>query len=308
MRARKDHLDALAVALMLACCVLWGLQQVVVKLTLPGLPPFLQAAVRSAIAAVLVWGWSLARGIPLLGRDRTLGPGLAAGTLFALEFVSIYAALPRTDAARVSVFLYTAPFLVALMLPRFVPSERLDRVQLAGLACAFVALAWAFQEGFTSPRRSQWQGDALSVAAAFFWAATTLVIRTTRLAHAQPEKTLFYQLALSAVAIGLLAWAVGERWPEAGLSVATWGSLLFQSLVVAFASYLAWFWLLRHYPATRLSAFAFLTPVFGLGFAAALLGETIGARLFVALAFIAIGIRAVNRKARAIATPAGPAT
>ena len=117
MRTRSDHLDTTAVVLMLTCCVLWGLQQVVVKMTLPALPPFIQGAVRSAIGAALVWAWSRSRGIALFDRDGSLGPGLAAGLLFGAEFLCIYAAVPLTDVSRISVFIYTAPFVVALLLP-----------------------------------------------------------------------------------------------------------------------------------------------------------------------------------------------
>lgn len=293
---RRAHLDAPAIAVMLACCALWGLQQVVVKATLPLLPAFLQASLRSVIAAVLLLAWSRRRGIPLFDRDGSLLPGLAAGLLFSGEFFCIYAALPLTDASRVSVFLYLAPFFVALALPRFEPSEKLSPVQLAGLGCAFAALAWAFEEGFRSPVRSQWHGDALAIVGAGMWGATTLVIRTTRLARAVAEKTLFYQLAVSAVVLGVASLAVGESWPAAGLPALGWGSMVFQAVVVAFASYLAWFWLLRHYPATRLSSFSFLTPAFGLVFAGWVLGEAIGARLLVAMVFIAVGIALVNRR------------
>lgn len=304
-RARKGHLDGLAIGLMLVCCVLWGLQQVVVKATLPALPPFLQGATRSAMAVALVWGWSRMRGIALFERDGTLVPGIIAGVLFAVEFMCIYGALPLTDASRVSVFIYMAPFVVASLLPRFVPSERLNGTQLFGMACAFAALAFAFQEGFTSPKRTLWVGDTLAIVAAVLWGATTLVIRTTRLSTTSPEKTLFYQLGLSAVLIYGASLAFGERWPETGLPLWAWGSLLFQSAVVAFASYLTWFWLLRHYPATRLSAFSFLTPVFGLLFAAWALGEAITLRLTVALVCIAIGIWLVNRKSP-LPAPATP--
>ena len=294
---RRPHLDALAIALMLGCCVLWGLQQVVVKATLPVLPPFLQGAVRSAIATALVWAWARHRDIPLFTPDRTLVPGIAAGLLFGLEFLCIYGALPLTDASRVSVFVYMSPFVVALLLPRFVPSERLTTPQALGLAGAFAALAYAFQEGFTSPVRTQWVGDGLAILAAVLWGATTLVIRTTRLATAAPEKTLFYQLGISALLLSVAALVTHERWPTAGLPAWAWGSLAFQSVVVAFASYLVWFWLLGRYPATRLSSFSFLTPICGLLFAALALGETIGLRLIVAMVFIAIGIALVNRRA-----------
>jgi drug/metabolite transporter (DMT)-like permease len=296
MTRRRGHLDGLAIGLMLTCCVLWGVQQVVVKATLPALPPFLQAAIRSAIAAAMLWIWSRGRGIPLFARDGTLGPGLVAGILFGLEFLCIYAALPLTDASRVSVFIYLAPFVVALALPRFEPTERLSAVQMAGLIAAFAALAFAFQEGFASAKPMQWVGDGLAILAAFLWGATTLVVRATRLATAAPEKTLFYQLAASAVLLAVAAIASGEHWPIGGLPWWAWASLAFQAIVIAFASYLTWFWLLRHYPATRLSAFSFLTPVFGLVFASLALGEPIGIRLIVAMVFIAIGIALVNGK------------
>lgn len=296
MTERRSHLDGVAVGLMLACCILWGLQQVVVKATLPVLPPFVQGAARSAVAAAMLWAWSFTRGIPLFRRDGTLVPGLVAGALFGAEFVCIYGALTLTDASRVSVFIYMAPFVVALALPRFVPAERLSPMQMFGMGCAFAALAFAFQEGFTSPKHSQWLGDALALLAALLWGATTLVVRVTRLASASPEKTLFYQLAVSTVVLLAASLAAGERWPDTALPSWAWGSLFFQAVVVAFASYLAWFWLLRHYPATRLSAFSFLTPIFGLVFAALALGESISPRLVIALAFIAIGIGLVNRK------------
>ncbi len=299
LTARHTHLDGLAVIVMLVCCVLWGLQQVVVKLTLPVLPPFLQGATRSAMAAAMLWAWSAWRGIPLFQRDGTLMPGVLAGVLFGIEFMCIYGALPLTDASRVSVFIYLAPFVVASLLPRFVPAEKLTTLQVAGLVSAFAALTFAFQEGFTSPSMkngTQWIGDGLAILAALSWGATTLVIRASRLAVTSPEKTLFYQLVISGVVIYVASVLGGERWPADGLPWWAWGSLAFQSLVVAFASYLAWFWLLRRYPATRLSAFSFLTPLFGLVFAALALGETVSKRLVIALFFIAIGIWLVNRK------------
>jgi drug/metabolite transporter (DMT)-like permease len=192
-------------------------------------------------------------------------------------------------------------------LPLFEPSERLAPRQMAGMVAAFLALAYAFQEGFAAVRPTQWKGDGLAVLAAVLWGATTLVVRTTRLATAAPEKTLFYQLASSAVLLEVASVAVHEHWPADGLPWWGWVSLAFQSAIIAFASYLTWFWLLRRYPATRLSAFSFLTPVFGLLCAAIALRETIGMRLIVAMIFIAIGIALVNGKAHRGAEVPAPA-
>jgi drug/metabolite transporter (DMT)-like permease len=294
---RKAHLDGLAVACVLACCALWGLNQVAAKVALGEIPPLTQAAARSVGAALLVAAWSLARGIPLRQRDGTLAGGLAAGALFAAEFGCIFIGLQYTTASRMVVFIYLAPFVIALGMPFISATERLSLRQLAGLAGAFAGVAWAFAEGFSEPSGSelQWVGDALGVAAAVFWGATTLVIRATRLSSASAEKTLLYQLAVSGALLAGAAVLAGERWPDT-LSAASLGPLAFQTVVVCFASYLLWFWLIRHYPATPLASFTLLTPISGLLAGVLLLSEPVTVRLIVALAAVTAGIAVVNRR------------
>jgi drug/metabolite transporter (DMT)-like permease len=294
--SRRIRLDGVAIAVVLACCLLWGLQQIVAKATMPAIPPLIQGGVRSGGAALLVWMWSALRGQRMFDRDGTLMAGLAAGVLFGLEFACIYLGLPLTSASRLIVFLYLAPFVVAIALPHFVSAERLDRLQSAGLVCAFLALAYAFQEGFGSFRASGTQlvGDGLGLLAGLLWGLTTLIVRSTRLSTASPEKALFYQLAVSCLILLGLSLVTGEAWP-ATLAKPAIASLVFQTVIVAFISYLAWFWLLRHYSATRISAFTFLTPVSGLVFGSLLLGEAVSPRIVTALLFVALGIYLVNR-------------
>jgi drug/metabolite transporter (DMT)-like permease len=295
---RASRLDTRAVALLLACCVTWGLAQVAAKVALVDIPPLTQAAMRSAGAALLVLAWSRWRGIALFERDGTLPGGLFAGVLFALEFACIFVGLQFTTASRMVVFIYLAPFFVSALLPLVVRGERMTVLQWAGLTVAFSGVAWAFAEAFAptaaAPPR-QWIGDALGVAAALFWALTTVSIRGSRLGAAVAEKTLLYQLAVSAAALALAAAMVGEAWPPRW-SALSLGSLAFQTVIVTFASYLAWFWLVRHYVATRLSAFTLLTPVFGLLAGVVLLGEPLTARLVAALAAVVVGLLLVNRR------------
>ncbi len=293
---RKLRLDATAAGLLLGCCLLWGLQQIVAKATLPQVPPLLQAALRSAVAALLVWAWARSRGIALFRRDGTLPAGLLAGALFAVEFVCIYIGLGHTSASRLVVLVYLAPFVVAIGMPFISSSESLRPRQWAGLALGFLAVAFAFGDALAGAAHgTRWIGDALAVVAAVLWGATTLAVRATRLATASAEKTLFYQLAVSALVLGAASVLRGEAWPAAWSGFAL-GSMFFQSVVVAFASYLAWFWLVRHYPATLLSSFTFLTPLFGLLFGWALLDEPVTPQLLMALAGVAGGIWLVNRR------------
>jgi len=293
---RKDRLDTLAVVLLVVCCAIWGLGQVATKVALAEIPPLMQAAVRSLGAAALVALWSKARDIRLWQADGTTRGGLAAGALFAAEFGCIFVGLQFTAASRMVVFIYLAPFVVALGMPFIAHSERLRPGQVVGLVGAFAGVVWAFAEGFSNGAAGsrQWVGDALGIAAAVLWGATTLVLRASRLSRAAPEKTLLWQLLVSGLALGAASPVAGEAVP-ALLSAASLVPLAFQTVVVSFASYLVWFWLIRHYPATRLAAFTLLTPVFGLLAGALLLGEPVTARLLVALAAVAGGIALVNR-------------
>ena len=210
---RQEHLDTVAVSLLLGCCLFWGFQQVLVKATIPDLPPVFQAALRFAGAAVLLWFWCLWRRIPVFQRDSSLSAGLLAGTLFALEFAGLYAGLQYSAASRLTVFLYTSPFWVALLLPLFVASEKMRSVQWLGLALAFAAVALALSEGWSSASgEDQWRGDLLGLTAGMFWGLTTVVIRSTRLTRVSPEKLLFYQVGVSAATLPLLSWQLGERW------------------------------------------------------------------------------------------------
>lgn len=302
MDGRKDRLDGLAVGLLVLCCLLWGINHAAAKIALAEIPPLMQAAARSAGAAVLLLAWSQWRGLPIWRADGTWRGGLAAGLLFASEFAMIFIGLQYTAASRMIVFIYLSPFVVALGMPLISRHERLDAGQWTGLLVAFAGVVWAFFEGFARPTQGelQWLGDALGIAAGVTWGLTTLVLRGTRLSVALPEKALLYQLAVSAAALGAGSMATGETWPVQ-VSALSMGSLAFQTVIVTFASYLVWFWLVRHYPTTRVSAFLLLTPPFGLMAGVLMLGEPLTLRLAVAVAAVTAGIALVNRRPAAAA-------
>ena len=297
MTARKTHLDALAVFLLVFCCLLWGLNQVAAKAAMPEVPALWQAAARSVGGALLVGLWARIRGIPMFVRDATLRGGLLAGALFAAEFLCIFIGLQYTTASRMVVFIYISPFVVALGMPFIARSERLSRTQMIGLALAFAGVAWAFAEGFSAPAAGARQlfGDALGVLAGVLWGATTLAIRASKLSGASAEKTLLYQLAVSGVILTIMALATGVPVPGS-LSPLAWSAMGFQIVIVTAFSYVLWFWLISRYPATRLASFTLLTPVFGLALGALLLGEPITTRLVIALLAVAAGIVIVNRR------------
>ncbi len=302
MTDRKSRLDAVAVASLVLCCALWGVNQVAAKVALAEIPPLLQAGARSLGAALLVALWARWRSLRLADAPQgpsTWRPGLLAGALFGAEFACIFVGLQFTTASRMVVFVYLSPFVVALGMPWIARGERLSALQLGGLVAAFAGVAFAFADGFGAKAVGdlQWLGDSLGVLAAVLWGATTLVIRGSALTSALPEKTLLYQLAVSGVLLVAAGVAVGEQWP-ADPSALALALLAFQTVIVTFASYLLWFWLVRHYPATQISSFVLLTPVFGLLAGALLLGEPVTTRLLIALAAVTVGIAVVSRPAK----------
>ena len=295
MNSQRKALDSLAIIIMLVLCVLWGLQQVAVKLAAPWMGPVLQIGLRSVAAAVLVYAVILWRGEKLSLNDRFFVPGIAAGILFALEFLCVAVGLQYTTASHMSVFLYTAPIFTVLGLHWFIPGERLGRMQWLGALAAFAGIAVAFSNGFADTSRdwaSMLAGDVLGVLGGLIWAATTLLIRRSALSEAPPAITLFYQLASCGVVLVAIALLAGQG--SATMTGVVWGSLFFQAVIVAFVSYLVWFWMLRKYLASRLSVFSFLTPMFGVGFGVMLLGDSLDPRFVAGALLVMVGVVMVN--------------
>jgi drug/metabolite transporter (DMT)-like permease len=285
-------LDSIGTLIIFGLCASWGLNQVAAKVALADIPPLTQAAWRSAGATLILGAIGLWREPTLFQRDRTLPAGIICGICFALEFVALYIGLQYTSATHAVLFLYTAPFFVALGLPLITPTERLTTLQWAGLALSFVGVALALGvSGQIS--RDMFFGDVLTLLAGALWGATTLILKGTRLRGARPIKALLYQLAVSAIVLGIGMVLFREHMPTQ-ISAASWGSLAYQTLWVVCITYMAWFWMISHYRAGELSAFTFLTPIFGVAAGHFMLGDAIAPGFAIAVALVAGGILLVN--------------
>ncbi|HEY7601946.1 MAG TPA: DMT family transporter [Methylomirabilota bacterium] len=289
----RSAIDPAAGALLVLLCAVWGVGQVAIKVGNEGISPLWHAAIRSGGSALLLWGWSAARGVPVLRPDGSGLYGATIAALFALEFICVYWGFMFTTASRGVLFIYSTPFFVALGAHWLFPEERLHGTKIAGLVVAFAGLALAFADGLRLPTRRELLGDVLQLVGAVLWAATTLVIKA-RGRDVSPHRTLFYQLAGSAVLLAALAVGSGEPGVTrlTGLIAA---AVSYQVVIHAFASYLAWFWLLTRYPATQLHAYTFWTPLFGVLAGWLLLSDPITPALVVAMACVALGIYLVNR-------------
>ena len=287
-------LDAMAIAIVVLLCLSWGFNHVAVKLALHDVPPMLQATIRSIVATILVAGWCAGRRVPLFRRDGTLIAGIIVGLMFGLEFILIYQGLVYTTATRAAVFLYLAPFIVVIGSRIFLPADRFRPSQWLGLGLSFIGMIVAF--GLPTPALDPRQtlGDLMMIVAAFFWAGTTLIIKASRLNGTSPEKVMLYQLLVSAPMMALCAWFAGERithWPDSQAL----GWMAYQAVWVVSVTFVIWFALIKKYSASRVSAFTFLTPLFGVAAGHFVLGEPLTPAFLAAVAFVAAGLVLVNR-------------
>jgi len=275
-------------------CVSWGFNNVAIKLAIHDIPPLIQSASRSAIAAILVGAWTQARGIPLFKRDGTLAAGVAAGILFALEFLLIYRGLVWTTATRGVLFLYLAPFFVVIGSRWLIPGDRFHLSQWLGLLLSFAGIVIAFGVPAPASDPRQALGDIMLAGAAAAWAATTLLIKASPLNRVSAEKTLLYQLAVSAPLLGIGALVFGEH-VDAMPSALALGTFAYQTFWVVSVTFVVWFALIVRYSAARLSAFTFLAPLCGVTAGHLVLNEPLTPRFAIAVVLVAAGLVLVNR-------------
>jgi len=293
-----------AIALMLVLCLSWGFNQVAVKLALPDIPPMLQATIRSTGALPLLLLIARLRGVRIFASDGTLPAGLFAGLLFGLEFVLIYRGLLLTSASRAVVFLYTAPFFVALGSYKFL-AERLRASQWVGLGLSFAGVALAIGVPQTGVDAKVLLGDLMIVGGGALWAATTLIVKATPLLKAPPEKALAYQVAMSIPILALAAVISDEKLSRVPGPLAL-SLMAYQAIWVVGLTFLLWFALVKTYSASKLSAFSFFTPLFGVVASYFILHDTLTPVFGAAALLVIAGLYLVNRPDSAVPVPTDP--
>lgn len=291
----RHSLDARALGLMVMLCLLWSLQQITLKATAADFSPMLHIGVRSGLSAVLVALLMLWRGERLTVAHGVWRLGMLAGALFAVEYLLVAEALRLTSAAHAVVFLYTSPLFAALGLHWKLPAERLTPLQWLGIALAFAGVAVAFllrTPHTPGPGQHMLLGDALALLGGASWGATTVVIRTTRINSLPATQSLLYQLLMAfALLVPVALWTGQNTFHPTPVVLA---NLAFQAVIVAFLSFLLWFWLLGKYLASRLGVLTFMTPMFGVVLGAWLLIEPIEGSFMVGAALVLGGVVLVS--------------
>ena len=289
---RKTQMDMIGAVALIAIALNFGLNQVVVKVSTGGFQPVFMAALRSAGAAVVLLIWMRARGVSVRLPRASIVGGVIAGVLFAIEFQFLFIALDMTTVSRASIIFYSMPVWLAVAVHILLPSERLSGIRLVGLGLAMGGVALALVDRESG--QASLAGDVLALLAAFCWAGIALCVRITPLSEVPAEQQLLWQLLISAPVLLMMALFFGELVRD--FTVLHVAGLIYQILAIATFGFLAWFWMMKIYPAASVASFSFLSPVFSVLLGWVLLGEEIGMTIWLALAMVAAGLLLINRR------------
>jgi len=290
----KDYVDMKGFFIILTLTVLWGLNYTAIKFSNAGLSPVFTSFLRSVIASFCGVLYCMMIKQKLFHRGILLFHGVMVGVLFGLEFVCLYFGLLYTDAARAIIFMYLSPFVVAIG-AHFFLKEKLDIVKAIGLILAFLGIYFVFRGKPTTYDTFMLFGDLLTILGAILWGATTLYIKKYLAEKVHPINTFLYQLVFSIPIIFVCAFFLEDTWVKY-IDGYILSSLFYQSVIIAFASYFVWFKLIYTYPVAKLSAFTFLTPVFGVLFGVLFLKEQLSLWLVLGLVLVCVGIYCANYK------------
>ncbi len=282
-----------AVIILTALCLAWGFNAAVMKVGNQGVDPIFGAGIRSVIAAFCLSVWMKIRRVPLF--PGNLLDGMMVGLLFGVEFALLFSSLLYTSVASAWILLYTTPFFHAIGAHFFLKGDRLTLHKGIGLMLAFCGIVFLLSKHASLPSLLQLMGDLAAMGAALFWALTTITIKRRLVGKVSYHHTLFYQTLFSIPILFLLSMLFKET-PIHHVDLLIIGSFLFQGVLIAFISYLIWFYLVHAYPVSRLSSFTFLTPVFATLSGMICFNDPLTLRLILSLLLVSVGIYVVNRK------------
>ena len=289
---RKSGIDAIGALMLIIFATVLAFNQVVVKLGNGGFQPVFMAGIRSVGALVVLMIWMGLRGIPIRFPREYRASGVLLGVLFGFEFTCLFWALDHTTVGRASILFYSMPVILSLAAHFLLPGEKLSLVRGLGLLLAMAGVALVLMD--RNGGQASLMGDLAALAAACGWGGIALAARLTRISEQVPEMQLWWQLAVSAVILLALSPFFGPLlrdpgpWHLAGLG--------YQIIAVASFGFLAWFFLLKIYPASGVASFSFLSPVISVLLGWLILGEQIGLQVFLALLLVAAGIVLINRR------------
>lgn len=274
---------------------LWGLSFPTMKIGLSVMQPFTFLLFRSLVSSITIFGMILIRRgalRPPKGRPEFWWNIL----LHNLMFILLYYGAAITTSGRTSVFLYTQPLFYAALAVWFIPSERLGMRSFIGFTAAFLGMIFMFGEKFETHEAHTLLGDGLVILAALIWGIQSLYLRQ-KLKGIDSFRIAAWTQMVSIPFFLFISLLMGLEFPDF-TNQAVIISVGYNGFIGTGLVMVLWVRLLAGYPPTRVSAFMFLTPVFGLFMGNLILSESLTVFMLAGAALVAAGIYLVNTDSR----------
>jgi drug/metabolite transporter (DMT)-like permease len=268
---------------------LWASAFVPSKIAAIHSPPLWFLTARFLVAGVVMLA------IALASRDtRTWAGAIAIGMLANAGYLGFtYTAMQHHLTSGMGAIVSSLnPLTLALVAP-FALREPLTKWKAIGSALGFggvVALVYVRSSG-GSDHPSE---VALAFVGVLAGVISTIIFKKMRVPVSALLALNAIQLVVGGLAVAPVA-ALLEGAPHIVVTTDLIWSFAYLVIVLSVGASLLWFWLLSHGEASRVSAFYYLTPAFGLLLSALLLAEPIHAHDLIGLAVIAVGIALVQR-------------
>jgi drug/metabolite transporter (DMT)-like permease len=271
--------------------LLWGLSFPTMKIGLGVMQPFTFLLFRSLVSSITIFSLILIRRgafCPPKGRREFWWNII----LHNLMFIPLYYGAAITTSGRASVFLYTQPLFYAALAVWLIPSERLGMRSFMGIAAAFIGMIVMFGEKLETGEAHTLLGDGLVILAALIWGIQSLYLRQN-LKGIDPFRIAAWTQIIAIPFFLFFALLMGLEFPDF-TNQAVIISVGYNGFIGTGLAMVLWVRLLAGYSPTRVSAFMFLTPVFGVFMGSLILTESVTRFMLAGAALVAAGIYLVN--------------
>lgn len=272
---------------MLFLCIIWGFNFVIMKLGNDVFPPVLFAAFRFLLGAIVLFGFTYFKKIPLPGK-RELKWYILCGVLQTTYFnIAIQISLNYISAGLTSVLTYSMPLFLSLMAHYFIPGEKLTVRKtggiLIGILGLFLAMDIRLGENLWAP--------ILALSSAVTWALSSLIFKK-KLQGCDTVQFTTWQMG--AGAIGLFLYSISFEHGQSHWSLMAVVYLLYSGILASALAFVIWSHILSKMEASKASISLLIVPVVGTLSGFLFLKEGLNAITLLGIILVLSGVWLVN--------------
>lgn len=289
-------MGAAVVLLALFLCALWGGVAPAIKVSLRGMPPVAIAAWRflMALICILLFCWATRTSWQVPKRfHKALIP---FSLIFVVQISVLNLGTQLTSSNHAVVLLNTNPLFVALLAHLLIPNDRLNLWKVSGLLLAFAGVYVIFREPVSAGAPDSPAGNVLALGSGFLLGGIQVYSKFL------VRELSAVQLVVWEIIYGVPLFFAGSLLFEGNarydLTPSVVAALFYQGTFVAAFCFVTWAHLMKRYAASKLSAFQFTVPIFGVTLSRAILGESVSPAFALGVALVAVGIYLVTLTSR----------